>query len=204
MKSNPERLDEEVLESLFRSYFIPLCQFATGYLKDTPMSREIVQEVFVNLWEKRDSIDLSRSVRSYLFTSVRNRCLNHLRNTRKFSSELLNLEDHPVEISGGDHDILVTEELSLKIDQAINELPEKCRQVFLLNRTQHLKYQQVADHLGISVKTVETQMSKALNHLRLRLSEYLTIIFLLAFPSLHYICSLNLLFFFCFYQGSCP
>ena len=166
------KLDEHALESLFRNHFKGLCQFAIGYVKDQEAAREIVQDSFVSLWMKRDSIDLSKPVKTYLSTTVRNKCLNYLRDTRKFSGELLELENLGEESPFDQSDKLVEKDIRDQIDAAIGELPEKCREVFILNRFENLKYQQIADKLGISVKTVETQMSKALRHLRIRLAEY--------------------------------
>lgn len=174
-----DRLDEAALEALFKSHFKGLCMFAVGYVKDSEAAREIVQDSFVSLWMKRDSIDLSKPVKTYLSTTVRNKCLNYLRNNRKFSKELLDLENISEITEYHQPDKLVEQDLQNQIDKAIQELPEKCREIFVFNRHENLKYQQIADKLGISVKTVETQMSKALQHLRNRLSEYLPILLFL-------------------------
>jgi RNA polymerase sigma-70 factor, ECF subfamily len=177
MPNSTCQLDASTLESLFRSHFTGLCQFAMGYIKDEETAKEIVQDSFVTLWEKRFTIDPSRPVKSYLSTMVRNKCLNHLRDHKKFSSDLLALENLSHEAMFDPPDKLVEYDLSNQIDRAIDELPEKCREIFKLSRYQQMKYQQIADHLQISVKTVETQMSKALQHMRLHLSEYLPAIF---------------------------
>jgi RNA polymerase sigma-70 factor, ECF subfamily len=87
------QLNERTLESLFRDHFTGLCQFAVGYVKDQEVAKEIVQDAFVSLWEKRKTIDLSKPVKTYLSTTVRNRCLNYLRDHKKFSSDLLALEN---------------------------------------------------------------------------------------------------------------
>jgi RNA polymerase sigma-70 factor (ECF subfamily) len=172
-----QNLDEHSFQSLFKDHFTGLCQFASGYIKDSEAAKEIVQDVFVNLWLKRDTIDSSKPVKSYLSTSVRNRCLNYLRDHKKFSSDLLALENLSHESVYEQPDTLVESDLVDQIDRAIEELPEKCRQIFRLSRYQNLKYQQIADQLQISVKTVETQMSKALQHMRQRLAEYLPLLF---------------------------
>ena len=85
--------DEKALEVLFRAHFDGLCRFAMGYVKDDGEAREIVQDAFVSLWEKRDTIDPSKPVKSYLSSAVRNKCLNHLRDHKKFSGDLLALEN---------------------------------------------------------------------------------------------------------------
>ena len=175
MTDSPGMFDEHNLESLFREHFTGLCQFAMGYVKDSETAKEIVQEAFVNLWEKRNTIDLSKPVKSYLSTTVRNKCLNHLRDHKKFSSDLLALENLSNEAIYNAPDKLVESDIRLTIARAIEELPEKCREIFRLSRHHNMKYQQIADHLEISVKTVETQMSKALQHMRVRLAEYLPV-----------------------------
>ena len=143
------------------------------------MAREIVQDVFIQLWEKRENIDLSKSVKTYISTSVRNKCLNYLRDHQKFNTEILNYEGLGIDSGYEVTDTLIEKDLQIQISLAINELPEKCREVFLLSREKELKYQEIATHLGISVKTVETQMSKALQHLRNRLSEYIPLLALM-------------------------
>jgi RNA polymerase sigma-70 factor (ECF subfamily) len=174
-----DKFSEKTLELLFRSHYKGLCRFALGYVKQEETAREIVQDAFVSIWEKRDTIDPSKPVKSYLSTTVRNKCLNHLRDHKKFSTGLLTLENLPEEAGYEQADKLVEQEIMDKIANAIGELPEKCREIFKLNRYQNLKYKQIADQLGISVKTVETQMSKALQHMRIRLAEYLPVLFTL-------------------------
>jgi RNA polymerase sigma-70 factor (ECF subfamily) len=184
MPDSIQPLNEHTLESLFRDHFVGLCKFAAGYVKDDEAAKEIVQDSFVTLWEKRDSIDLSKPVKSYLSTTVRNKCLNYLRDHKKFSTDLLALEHLTYEtVYETDH--LVESDIRDQIAAAIAELPERCREIFVLSRFQHLKYQQIADQLRISVKTVETQMSKALQHMRTRLEEYLPL-FMFSFASFYH------------------
>ena len=156
-----------------------MCFFAQKYVKDFETSKEIVQDAFISLWEKRETIDMSRPVKSYLTMVIHNKCTNYLRDNRKFDPYILNIENllEVPEYDGAD--ILVEEELKLKIDASILELPEKCREIFVLNRYENLKYQEIADKLQISVKTVETQMSKALQHMRIRLAEFISVFLIL-------------------------
>ena len=161
---------------LFRSHFTSLCFFAQKYVKDSDTAREIVQEAFLSLWEKRHTIDMDRQVKSYLAMIIHNKCTNYLRDHRKFDTNILEIENLLDVPEYESTDSLVTGELKVKIDSAINELPEKCREIFVLNRYDNLKYQEIADKLQISVKTVETQMSRALQHMRLRLAEYVTVL----------------------------
>ncbi|MBN1199918.1 MAG: RNA polymerase sigma-70 factor, partial [Bacteroidales bacterium] len=173
-----EHFDKTTFEQLFRDEFKGLVLFAIQYVKDYEAAREIVQEAFISLWNQRDRIDPSRKIKSYLSTTVRNRSLNHLRDNKKFDTRLLAQENLYPLASYEQSDRLVEKELQDKIHEAISDLPEKCREIFLLSREEHLKYQAIADRLQISVKTVETQMSKALQHLRSRLREYLVILLL--------------------------
>ena len=165
-------MDERSFEALFREYFTPLMAFARKILVDEDEAREVVHKVFINLWEKRQEIDLATSLKSYLFTSVHNRSLNVIRDRKKFTSE-------EVPEMAGEWDVssqIESMELEEKIRSVIESLPEKCREVFELNRFEGLKYSEIADRLNISIKTVENQMSKALKILREKLMQYMTIV----------------------------
>ena len=148
---------------------------------DEDDAKEVVHRVFINLWEKRGEIDLSTSLKSYLFTSVHHRSLNVIRDKKKFSSG-------EVPEMAGEWDVssqIESMELEEKIKEVIKSLPEKCREVFEMNRFDGLKYSEIAVELGISVKTVENQMSKALKILREKLSKYLTILLWLVMYTLN-------------------
>lgn len=173
------RLDEVTFEKLFRSHFKGLTWFAVRYVKDVETAKEIVQDVFINLWEKRNTIDPARPVKSYLASSVYNKSLNYIRDNKKFDRDVLSFENLYPEAPYEQTDKLITAELDGKIKEAINELPEKCREIFVMSRFQNLKYQEIADKLKISVKTVEAQMSKALQHMREKLTEFLTILIII-------------------------
>ncbi len=175
---NINNLDKIAFEQLFRDYFKPLTAFTKKYVGDIDAAKEIVHDVFLNLWTKRDNIDVTKAVKSYLYTSAYNRSLNHLRDNKKFdkSAELENNSNTESVWNFSDHmDILELEE---KINKTIESLPEKCREVFLMSRYDGLKYNEIAEKLNISVKTVETQMSKALLVLRDNLKEYLSLLIL--------------------------
>jgi RNA polymerase sigma-70 factor (ECF subfamily) len=175
-KNMAGKLDKPGFEELFRSFFPGLVLFARKYVPDQDTATEIVHNVFLNLWEKRENIDTSSSMKSYLFTSVYNRCLNHIRDQKKFDkdeSHLQRLDSHEF-ADGTDH--LEEQELEQRIFDALQALPVKCREVFTLNRFEGLKYTEISEKLGISVKTVEAQISKALKILREKLIDYLTII----------------------------
>lgn len=165
-------MDKASFEELFRTFFPALMTFARKYVPDDDSAREVVHNVFINLWEKRDSLDTSTSLKSYLFKSVHNRSLNEIRNRKKFSD----IEIPEVMSDSDVQSHLETMELENKINDVIASLPEKCREVFELSRFEGLKYSEIAEKLGISVKTVENQMSKALKILRDKISQYLAIV----------------------------
>jgi RNA polymerase sigma-70 factor (ECF subfamily) len=165
-------MDLQAFEKLFKDYFTPLMVFSRRILADEDDAREVVHQVFINLWEKRKEMDLNTSLKSYLFTSVHNRSLNVKRDRKKFSSE-------EVPESAGEWDVsdqIEAMELEEKIRDAVEALPGRCREIFQLNRFDGLRYSEIAERLDISVKTVENQMSKALRILREQLARYLTIL----------------------------
>lgn len=178
MTASEQKHIEKNYEELFRTYYTSLCYFAQKYVADLDSCKEIVHTVFVTIWEKREEFDFEKSAKSYLFTSVYNRCLNHIRNQKKFVGGAEDNAEILFKDKSEHHDHLEAAELEEKIWDTINLLPEKCREVFVLNRFEGKKYAEIAEQLGISVKTVEAQMSKALKTLREHLQEYINIIIL--------------------------
>ena len=161
--------DEAAFSRLFDAYYSALCLFANKYLQDMDLARSLVQQVFIDLWTKRERITVSTSVKSYLYTTVKNRCIDVLRKTKattEISESVENLNQTPF------RDLVEEAELNDRINASINQLPEKCREIFLLCRFEGMKYSEIAEKLGISVKTVEMQMGIALKKLRDSLSDY--------------------------------
>lgn len=172
------KLDKQAFEALFRSFFPSLVLFAQKYVPDQDTAKEIVHNVFLNLWEKRQQVDTGSPLKSYLFTSVHNRCLNYIRDQKKFDKDETRFQKlDSTEFSDG-VDRLEEQELEQRIYDALQALPKKCRAIFMLNRFDELKYAEIAEKLNISVKTVETQMSRALRILREKLVDYLGMIIL--------------------------
>ena len=166
-------LDEKYFEVLFKSHFSALCSFALKYINDLDSAKEITHDIFINLWEKRLTIDLNKSIKSYLYTSVYNRCMNHIRDNKKFRQ--VDTAGEAFDENWDPSGKMGEAELDEKIHQTIDSLPVKCREIFLLNRFEELKYHEIAAKLEISVKTVEAQMSKALKILRENLAEYIRV-----------------------------
>ncbi len=164
-QDNHQSLNRVIFQNLFEKYYQNLCRFATGYVRDHDTAEEIVQQAFINLWNQKDNITPEGPVKSYLFTSVKNRCLNHIRDRKKFRSYYLDIETELI-IPVPEKDNIMEEDLEAQLAKALDKLPEKCREIFILCRFEEMKYKDVAEKLGISQKTVETQMSKALKILR--------------------------------------
>lgn len=169
-------IPEKGFEKIFREYFVPLTYYALKFTGDHDSAKEIVHQVFINIWEKRSRIDYGRSLRSYLYTAVHNRCLNFLRDRKQFDGENIGSLAYGDEPAAVQEDRLVREETEARISKAIASLPERCRKVFVLSRFEEKKYSEIASALGISVKTVEAQMSKALRLLRTDLKDLISVL----------------------------
>jgi len=167
-------LNKTLFEQLFREHFNPMCHFVMTYVSDHDAAQEIVQDVFINLWQKRETITSTLTLKSYLFTSAKNRSLNYIRDQKKFRSYVLDIEAELEETVV--EDIFAEQETADKINAALEKLPAKCRQVFELSRYDELKYKEIADKLGISQKTVEIHISKALKVLREELKDLIKVI----------------------------
>jgi len=172
-KKIPVSLDKSAFEKLFKTLFPSLAHFARKYVPDNDTAKEIAHDVFLNLWEKRENIDSSTSLKSYLFTSVYNRCMNYIRDHRKFNRDEQIFDILEQEEQSVPHDPLEEQELESRIIESMNSLPPRCKEIFMLNRFEGINYAEIAEKLDISVKTVETQMSKALRILREKLIDYL-------------------------------
>lgn len=166
-------------EMLFKTHYQPLCRYANSYLKDPDGAEEIVQAAFIGFWEKRKSISIDTSLKSYLYRVIRNSCLNELKHEqvkqKYFANETLKGEAQ----SQPADQLAIHVELEEKIREAIQTLPEQCRLIFRMSRFEELKYQEIADQLNLSVKTVENQMGKALKIMRVQLKEYLPLLAIL-------------------------
>ena len=150
-------------EDLFRFNYRPLCMYALHYLQDTDLAEDIVQESFTTLWEKIGQGFPIINRRTYLYMTVRNRCLDHLRR-KGFPTESLRPHDSYGIIDENDAEERSVIEANLWT--AIDSLPEKCRQVFLMSKRDGMKYEEIAQELGLSVNTVRNQISKALKVLK--------------------------------------
>jgi RNA polymerase sigma-70 factor (ECF subfamily) len=163
--------DRHAFERLFKDNYRPLTAYSFRFVRDLPTAENIVQDVFLKLWQSRESLLITTSLVHYLFRSVRNHSLNQLEKLKVRSG----YQKYLVENSLHDEDFSTFyPEIGLleKIEKAISALPEKRQEIFLLAREEGLKYREIAEQLDISVKTVEAQMTMALKQLRESLKEY--------------------------------
>jgi len=162
-----------VFELVFNYYYSGLVVYADQIIKNTEISEDIVQSVFLKLWETRATIEI-RSFRSYFIQCVKNSCIDHLRR-----EQVKNRFDN--RIPDADHliledDLWTKNELSELIDRAIEDLPPRCREIFWMSRYENFKIAEIAEKLDISKRTVETQISKALKTLRVKLVDYISLL----------------------------
>lgn len=174
--------DERAYHYLFETHYVLLCKLATEFLKDDFLAETIVGNVIVHLWEKRDSLDVSISLRAYLVRAVRNSCLNYLdqryvKKEMRFttSNESVQREYHSFTDDTYPLGILLEKELEYEIAQAIERLPDECRRVFQLSRLENMKNKDIAEKLNISINTVKYHLKNALSRLSTDLGKYLVI-----------------------------
>jgi len=172
------RGDSTAFEALFLAYYERLVRFTYGYVKTRSGAEEVVQDVFLNIWAQRERWEVQGAVRTYLYAATRNCALNRIRRSE--------LEQRWADGAGDEKDVTAivprvpqaneqTElaELDAAIQRAIEQLPPRCRETFVLSRQHHLSYEQIADVMDISVKTVQEQIARALRALRASLAGWL-------------------------------
>jgi RNA polymerase sigma-70 factor, ECF subfamily len=169
-------------EELYKKYYSFLCLIAEHIVRDQSDAEEIVSDVFVKLWNIREKVEITTSIKAYLVKAVRNTSLNYLERdkTSKTLTDSLSVEDHEILAWDSDYPLgqLFEKEIMDILDQGINSLPEACREIFILSRNEDMKYDEIAGKLGISVNTVKTQIKIALARLRENLKDYLMILLL--------------------------
>jgi RNA polymerase sigma-70 factor, ECF subfamily len=163
----------EAFEQVFKSNFKNLHAYAYTIIKDDIMAEEIVQNVFCRLWEKKDKIEIQSSLAAYLYRSVYHESLNYLKHLKVRSAYSSYAQTQLKNVSDQAEKKILLGDLEDKLNQALSELPEQCRTIFQMSRFEELKYQEIADRMGLSIKTIENQMGKALKLLRLKLADFL-------------------------------
>lgn len=171
----------DYFKTLFKDYYKPLCHLSMHYLEDIDESKGVVQDAFIKLWEIRNDLNPDSNIKNFLFTLVKNSCLNILKRKQillKHHEKIKWLEMHYQyeSLNRMGDEYLEFNELKIKIESAIRHLPESCRKVFEMSRFEELKNREIAEKLDVSQKTVEAHLTKALKILRNELKDYLTVI----------------------------
>lgn len=165
--------DEQAFQTLFRKYYSSLCRFAHQFLKDREQAEEAVQDMFVKIWEKRETLNIDTSVKNYFFRSIRNHCLNQIQHEKikkQYETRMLDLARQETETEP----FFLEVDLIRRIEKSIDSLPPKRKEIFRLSREEGMKYKEIAETLDLSIKTIEAQMGLALKHLREELKDFST------------------------------
>lgn len=170
--------DLKNIEGLFNQHYEFLCNVANRLLNDRNAAKDIVQDVFLQLWRKRNELKIAHSTRGYLYRAVINGALKHLEKSKRTLHTTEDSSLHPDLMHSDVEEAIQYKELEKEYKKALDLLPPKCRTIFVLSRHEEMKYKEIAGHLGVSIKTVETQMSIALKRLKEYLDPYLTLVVL--------------------------
>lgn len=175
--------DRKAYEKLFTEWYVPLCNYALGILRDSDEAEDIVQKTFCKLWDQRNEIEIKSSVKSYLYRMVHNDCLNKIKQQKiRFEHNKNIAYERNDTINNAESNILHSE-LQQQLQQAIDRLPPRCREVFTMSRFQYRSYAEIAHELRITTNTVETQIVKALRILRHELKDYLPLLLMFLLKS---------------------
>lgn len=158
--------DHSAFETLFYRYYSQLCVFSNSYVRSLDIARDVVQEVFIKIWDNREEFYINQSLKAYLYMAVRNQSLNFLQQ-KKQKQRLEDRLKKQQSINDAINKVeLNTEELTQKVWKIVEELPERRRTIIILYRKHGLSYAEIAEVMGIARKTVENQMGKSIKYLR--------------------------------------
>lgn len=166
-------INANAIETLFREHYQGLSRYAFSILKDQEEAEDVVQKLFVKLWEKRKDIEIWKDVKSYLYRSTYNASLNELKRIKRHTMYETADKENGFQSDNDSSSKVMSEELEKHIENAIQTLPTKCGEVFRMSRFKEYSYKEIAEKLDISIKTVENHMGKALKLMREELEEYL-------------------------------
>ncbi|HLB82917.1 MAG TPA: RNA polymerase sigma-70 factor [Gemmatimonadales bacterium] len=160
-------------ESAFQAYYVELCEYVLRFVGSAEAAQDLVQDLFLRLWDSRGPRDVTRLTRPYLYVAARNRALKYLRHRRVVTTWIARAACEDTPPSDTPEDLCLCAELDDVVQRAIAQLPARCRAVFMLRRREQLSYREIATRLGVSLGTVKSQMWRATLRLRAKLGPYL-------------------------------
>ena len=184
IKAFPEQREETRFEDIYLSYFSKMKYFAKEYVISEEDAENIVQDVFVELWENKKMLNMHMNLIAYLFTTIKNKCLNHLRHklvVQETASKLqeeytISLRMNLDSLEAFDNNLFSDQDIEKIISRALDTLSEKCRTIFIMSKIEGKKQKEIAQELNISINTIETQMGIAYKKLRIELKDYFQIL----------------------------
>lgn len=184
IKAFPEQREETRFEDIYLSYFSKMKYFAKEYVISEEDAENIVQDVFVELWENKEMLNMHMNLIAYLFTTIKNKCLNHLRHklvVQETASKLqeeytISLRMNLDSLEAFDNNLFSDQDIEKIISRALDTLSEKCRTIFIMSKIEGKKQKEIAQELNIYINTIETQMGIAYKKLRIELKDYFPIL----------------------------
>ena len=184
IKAFPEQREETRFEDIYLSYFSKMKYFAKEYVISEEDAENIVQDVFVELWKNKEMLNMHMNLIAYLFTTIKNKCLNHLRHklvVQETASKLqeeytISLRMNLDSLEAFDNNLFSDQDIEKIISRALDTLSEKCRTIFIMSKIEGKKQKEIAQELNISINTIETQMGIAYKKLRIELKDYFPIL----------------------------
>jgi len=156
-------------EASFREHYKMLCNVSYNIIRDRDKAEDIVQETYLKIWDKREEINITGNLKNYLYKAISNASISFLESNRK----LVRFDEVELNARSGADEDLVAQETKIKIRKALDKLPARCKAIFILSRFEGMKYKEIAEYLDISVKTVEAQMSIALDRMRTEMKSHM-------------------------------
>ncbi len=170
--------NKEAFSLLFKKYYKDLVLFAGIFLKDRACCEDVVQNIFVQLWEGRKTLQIETSLKSFLLKSVKNRCLDALRHDQSVKEYEKYMQVYSTYGDMDTENYILYSNLQAHLNDALKKLPDTCRQAFAMNRFEGLKYKEIAQRLNVSERTVEVRIGKAIELLRLYLKDFFVLVWI--------------------------